>query len=369
MPHDRDENAQADPRWLARLSGEIAAAVAASPDRDAFPAEAFALLRRHGLSERPPVASGSGLSLLRLLAAVGRGDLAVGRLFEGHVNAVDLIRRFGSARVRSEVGAQLADGALLGVWNTDARGDPLRLEGGRLAGKKNFASGVDGLSSAIVTVPEPAGRQMFLVRLADAAVDRSWWRPLGMAASGSHIVDFSGLPPEAITPLGEPGDYIAEPWFSGGAIRFAAVHVGGMEAVMDAAVEHLTKTGRAEDPHQAHRIGRMGLAVASGNLWLREAAEAWDAAEAAAGADPEASRLRATANGFRSLVEHSAMSVLEEAERAVGAAGFNAPHRLERLIPDLRTYLRQPNPDGALTAYAKALVAGETGAGGSGIGR
>ena len=39
--------------------------------------------------------------------------------------------------------------------------------------------------------------------------------------------------------------------------------------------------------------------------------------------------------------------MLEEAERAIGAAGMIAPHPFERQMRDLRTYLRQPNPDGA----------------------
>jgi hypothetical protein len=35
-----------------------------------------------------------------------------------------------------------------------------------------------------------------------------------------------------------------------------------------------------------------------------------------------------------------------------------APHPLERLIRDLRTYLRQPNPDGALSALGSAIAEG-----------
>jgi hypothetical protein len=43
----------------------------------------------------------------------------------------------------------------------------------------------------------------------------------------------------------------------------------------------------------------------------------------------------------------------------VGAAGFIAPHRLERLLRDLRTYLRQPNPDGAAGGFGAAIASGE----------
>ncbi|MEF2552651.1 acyl-CoA dehydrogenase family protein [Aurantimonas sp. A2-1-M11] len=325
----------------------------------AFPHAAFALLANSSLAADPPLEPARIGDLLRLLAAIGRGDLSVGRIYEGHVNALLLIRAYGSDAQREAVRHAAADGAWLGVWNTDAPGHPLTETAGTLSGAKNFASGVDGLSRAIVTVPSEAGRQMLLMPLADAPVDRSWWDPMGMRGSGSHVVDFSGVVIDDAHRLGRPGDYTTEPWFSGGAIRFAAVQVGGLHAVFDVALEHLTRTGRAADPYQAQRLARMGLAVDAAHGWLVRGARAW----ASAAADPaDAAKQRhlvATANATRSAVEAAALAVLEDAERAVGAAGFNRPHPLERLVRDLRTYLRQPNPDGALRALGDAIAAGD----------
>ncbi|WAJ27998.1 acyl-CoA dehydrogenase family protein [Antarcticirhabdus aurantiaca] len=332
---------------------------AAARDRDgAFPEAAFAILRAQGLVADPPLGRGEIRQLLRRLAAVGRADLSTGRIYEGHVNALDLARRHGTLAQVDDVAGRARRGELFGIWNTDDPGDPLRLEEGRLLGRKTFASGVDGLSRAIVTVPTETGRQMILLPLAGLPVDRSWWRPLGMRASGSHVVDFTGL---AVSPdwhLGAPGAYVAQPWFSAGAARFVAVQVGGMHAVFDAALDHLTATGRAGAPHQAHRIARMGIAVETGYNWLERAARDWIAAEDADAASPTAAHLVATVDAARSAVEAAALAVLEEAERGVGAAGFIAPHPLERLMRDLRTYLRQPNPDGALTSLGAAIAAG-----------
>ena len=64
----------------------------------------------------------------------------------------------------------------------------------------------------------------------------------------------------------------------------------------------------------------------------------------------------ASANGARLAVEEAALTVLEEAERAIGAAGMIAPHPFERLMRDMRTYLRQPNPDGAAAAFGAAIA-------------
>ena len=66
----------------------------------------------------------------------------------------------------------------------------------------------------------------------------------------------------------------------------------------------------------------------------------------------------ATANAGRLAIEAAALSVLESAERGVGAVGMIAPHPLERLIRDLRTYLRQPNPDASLSYVGAAIAEG-----------
>jgi alkylation response protein AidB-like acyl-CoA dehydrogenase len=340
---------------LQRLSEAIARHGAARDADGRFPAEAFAELEAQSRLADPPVAPGDMRALLALLAAVGRGDLSTGRIFEGHVNAVYLVSQFGSAAQKARLAAE---GGLLGVWNTDAPEDPLRLVEGRLQGKKAFASGVDGLTQAIVTVTGAAGRQMILAPTRDLAVDRSWWRPLGMRASGSHVADLSGI---AVAPdwlLGGPDDYIRQPWFSAGAIRFLAVQVGGMHGILDTAGAHLGRTGRAGNPYQAHRLARMGVAVETGYLWLGRVAEAWS--RAADPRDEAAERaLTAAADGARLAVETAAMELLAEAERAIGAAGLIAPHPFERRMRDLRTYLRQPNPDGAAAAFGAAIAAGE----------
>jgi alkylation response protein AidB-like acyl-CoA dehydrogenase len=340
------------------LSQALAATGAEHDRTGSFPEPAFDVLRSLGHVGAPPLEGARAVDLFRLLAEVGRGDLSTGRIFEGHVNTLLLVRTHGTLAQRDRCNAIARDGGLFGVWNTDAPDDPLRLEGTTLQGKKNFASGVDGLSQAIVTVTGPAGRQMLLVPLAGLPVDRSWWTPTGMHASGSHIVDFTRTEIQPDWLLGAPDAYIGQPWFSAGAMRFASVQVGGMHAVFDEALAHLVKTRRDGDPYQKQRLARMGMAVETGYAWLGRAGAAWAEAaqpDAPAGTDEA---LIALANGFRSVVETSALAVLEEAERAVGAAGFISPHPLERRMRDLRTYLRQPNPDGALAGLGTAIAAG-----------
>lgn len=346
------------------LGEALRAAMACDAQLDAggrqFPDAGIAVLRQAGWLRQPPLAPDAIDRLLTLLADIAWGDLAVARIYEGHVNALWLIERFGAAEQWALARQQVDAGLVFGVWNTDDPADPLRLQPGPtgepvLTGRKTFASGADGVDVALVTAETGQGRRMLLVPLNGRPVDRNWWRPQGMRLSGSHVVDFAGVTLRPQDMVGEPDDYITQPWFSGGAIRFAAAHVGGMRAVHDALVDHLCQTDRCDDPYQQHRIARSAILVETGYLWLRRAADAWRRAcvePASAGAE-----LEAIANATRMAVETAALEVLELAERGVGAAGLMQAHPLERLARDLRTYLRQPAPDRALAQCGRAVAA------------
>jgi alkylation response protein AidB-like acyl-CoA dehydrogenase len=219
----------------------------------------------------------------------------------------------------------------------------------RLQGAKIFASGVDHVARPIVTATDAEGRQhLVLVRLetAHVRVDLDAWRAQGMRASVSGRIDLGGTPITEADLLGPPGAYHAQPDFSAGAWRFAAVQLGGLEELAQAARDHLLKIHRDEDPHQRHRLGLMAGAAETARLWVQKAAGIAEDGEA------DAERIVAYVNLARLAVERAALDVLELAHRAVGAAAFLEPHPVERLARDLAFYLRQPAPDQALTSAA-----------------
>jgi alkylation response protein AidB-like acyl-CoA dehydrogenase len=342
-------------QWISydALTQAAAADAAARDDDGAFPAAAFDRLGRLGVISNPPLQPAEAAQLLRVLAAMGRGNLSVGRIFEGHVNALLLIQLFGDAAQRTQYQTFASGGALFGIWNTDLPGSPVVLDSGDLRGKKSFASGVDDLDYALITASMHEGRQMVMVPVRHLPVDRAWWRPLGMHASGSHVIDLAGIRVQPDSLLCSPDDYIKEPWFSAGAIRFAAVNVGGMHAVLDTAALHLRETKRRDDPHQRHRLGQMAIEVETGYAWLEHAARFWASMDRREKGD-----VIAPLTAARLAIERAALNVLELAERSVGTAGMIRPHALERWIRDLRTYLRQPNPDAASAAVGAALSDG-----------
>lgn len=340
---------------------------AASLDMDSgLPTEDVAALAAAGLLLAPLPRSLGGLGwgsepagalpLLRVLRLLGRASLPLGKLFEGHVTALYLLSRHGTPVQRRSVATDVRNGALFGVWYADdAVG--LRLDptpGGLvLQGRKRFCSGAGLVERALVIAREgDAPPRMVLVALPRGTerADLSRWTPLGMRASVSGEVDLSGLlaPPGAL--IGAPGDYLRQPGFSGGAWRFLAVQLGGIEAIAELTRAHLERTGRGGDPHQAARFGRMVTLAETARLWVR------DAATLAEDDVVQPNRVVAYVDLARGAVERAALDVLELAQRSVGLTAMLRPSPVERVARDLATYLRQPSPDGALHGAAGVVL-------------
>lgn len=339
---------------------------AAARDRDGSPpAAGVALLAGCGLLAAPLPRALGGLGwgcapdgaapLARALRLVGRASLPLGRLWEGHVNALRLVAGHGDAAQCGAAAADARAGRLFGVWNTE-RPPGLRLapDGATLVGGKAWCSGAGLVERALVTArPDPDGTPVMVLAALPPGTPRadlSAWTPTGMRASLTGDVDLTGLPADGAARLGVPGVYYAQPGFSGGAWRFLAVQLGGIEALAEAFAEHLRRTGRGGDPHQRARLGRVLTAAEGARLWVEEAARR---AEAPAG-DP--ARVVAHVDLARGAVERAGLEALEAVQRGIGLSAFLAPHPAERIARDLATYLRQPAPDAALDAAAAHLL-------------
>ena len=313
--------------------------------------DAIAARTRSLASLADPDDAAALLSLLRLLYETGRQDLPLGRLFEGHVDAAQIVSRYGDDAQRAALADMMAAGAALGVWNADLVGEPLLLDEAQLSGGKSFASGTGILSHALVTVEHENGRQLILLDLEGTppAIDCDFWNVMGMQRSATHIVRWAGA---AIVPgdmIGVPGDYVREPWFSGGALRFAAAQAGGIAALVDRTRDHLVATGRDGDPHQAGRLAALyGLAEAAAGA-VRSAAAGWFADEEARLPLVSAARAAVYDAGGRAIVL---------AQEAVGAQAMFVSHPLAATITDLSMYLRQPGPDAQRMRVGAAVAAG-----------
>lgn len=331
----------------------------------AFPQQEFQRIADAGLLGAPVAREfgglglgaehGMGIDLLYLLKHIGYGNLSVGRLYEGHANALQLIQTYGTseqiARFSHDV---IARQMIFGVWNTEmadgVKITPVGDDRYRLDGSKTFASGAGFIQRPVVTGALPdGGWQMFIVPVEEIStpVDPSWWKPIGMRSSATFKIDFTGVELTRGHLLGEPGDYHRAPWFTGGAIRFAAVQLGGAQALLDETRWFLQKTGRTEDPFQRQRIGTAQIAAEAGDLWLRSAGEMLDRALTAR-TEAQFDQITTYAGMMRTATEHIALDMIRWSQQSVGARGLARPEPFERLIRDLTMYLRQPAPDATL---------------------
>ena len=340
--------------------------VSESGDEASFPEADVAALERGGVLRAPFPAElgGEGLfggpsgadSLFLILRALGRGSLSLGRLYEGHVNAVALVTRYGTIEQLGALAGLPGAGALLAVWNTDDGQEPLRLvaepDGWRLVGRKVLCSGAGFIERPLVTARDESGRLLMLVprlRCGERA-DLSAWTPTGMQASATGRVDFTGLSVTDGDIIGDDDDYHRQPAFSGGAWRFAAVQLGGMEALLDLCRRQHVSTGRGKDPHQAARFGQAVMAVETARLWAERAAFLAEVG------NKDAEATVAYVNLARLAVERSALGLMELVQRSIGLSSFIRPHPIERMVRDLATYLRQPAPDRALVSAAEWVL-------------
>jgi alkylation response protein AidB-like acyl-CoA dehydrogenase len=354
-----------------------AAANAATIDRHgAFPVHEFQQIAAAGLLTVPLSLEFGGLGLgidaslthelLLLLKKIGWGNLAVGRIYEGHVNALQLLQTFGS---RAQI-ARFAEDArdrdkIFGVWNAEAEDGlkviPLDRGRYRLQGSKTFCSGAGYVERPFVNGALPGGGwQMCIVPMdwVETEIDADWWQPSGMRATASYKVDFSDIELDPSCIIAEPDDYQRQPWLTVGSIRFAAVQLGGAEALFDLTRQYLHSLDRTKDPCQTARISQMAIAIETGNLWLKGAAEIIADYAPNFGGDshqhhPNCDRLVTYINMARTAIEQICLDVIQLCERSVGTRGLLPPYPMERIIRDLSLYLRQPGFDAAQQSVGK----------------
>ena len=331
------------------LGAALAAIAAAAGARDAdparrFPGDAFAALRDSGALSANAVsgphrpAAAAELSLVRRVAAA---DGSVGRIFDGHLNAVERLAVQAPGAVRDAELARVRAGTLLaGVWGGDpvgGEGPPatvLAQPGGEvLRGVKTWCSGAGGLQRAAVLARGAGGGPPLLVwiDLADPRVeiDETWYRAAGLIASTSHRVVFHDAP--VLARLGGPGAIAAQPWLGRDALRTAAGWAGMADTAVRGALSSLAQRP-ANGDLEGLAAGRILTAQRTIDAWLAAAATAMDAA----GPD-----LAAVALHGRAAIAAACRELLDEAARACGSRPFVHGSDLDRARRDLELFLLQ----------------------------
>ncbi|HWF24442.1 MAG TPA: acyl-CoA dehydrogenase family protein [Solirubrobacteraceae bacterium] len=335
----------------------------------AFPHDAFRELAGAGvLGATLPGPDGRRIPFvdeLRLVREVSRADGSVGRILDGHFNAVERLTLACPRILEDGDQARIARGELLlGVWGADpgpGEGDPAHLQGERIDGVKTFCSGAGGVQRALVVGRDQGGeRRLAYVDLSlGVSIDRSWYRGEGLRASESHRVVFDGALVPAV--LGGPGEASREPWFSRDAIRTSATWAGIADSVLAAALSFLRARGKPSEI-TALAAGRMRVAVASIDRWIDHAGQRADATSSTAGAAADAGPpLAHAAIEARWAIAAAARELAAEAALACGSRPLATGGALSRGRRDLDLFLLQHRLEPLLARHGAAAIGGGEG--------
>jgi len=324
-----------------------------------------------GHARLPLPGQGATLQRWRALAEVSRHDLSLAKLYEGHTDAIAILRELQAPDGVAGSGAD----ALWGTWASEAPGERVtfteRCPGGDgggpadgdahalhgqavwLSGTKAWCSGAEHATHALLTAWRPDGRgpQLVAVDLLQPGVTVSTqaWRAIGMADSASADVTFQQVRAVAV---GGEGDYLHRPGFWHGGAGIAACWWGGALAlgrVLQAAVAQAPPAQRT--PFRLAALGRVDVALGATAALLKDTADCIDRQPAA---DAFAFALRA-----RQAAEACARRVLDDTGRALGATPLCRDADFARMAADLPVFIRQSHADRDDAALGERLATQE----------
>jgi alkylation response protein AidB-like acyl-CoA dehydrogenase len=290
--------------------------------------------------------AGSTWERFATLARWSSLDLSLGRLCEGHSDAVAILAEADMKPYDSH--------ASYGVWA--ARGARSKTiaervgRGWRLSGSKEFCSGSSILDRALVTAETPLGYLLFDVAVKDVVIasHEGSWPATGMADSTSLTLDFGGEVVEDAQVVGPPGFYTERPGFWFGAAGVAACWYGGAVGLVNDLVDSLSG-----EPNE-HVLADLGLAVSSLESMrcvLKSVAQGFDDDPLDAGRQAQFRALVA-----RQVVHDGATEVLARVAAAGGARPLCHHEDQSRRAADLYVYLAQHHGGSDAAALGRIMA-------------
>lgn len=258
-------------------------------------------------------------------------DLSLGRLAEGHFDALAILAEATMPLPTPET--------TYGVWAARSSGAVVEAcqegDGWRLSGRRQFCSGYGVIDRALVTAETPDGYRLFDIRVADHVenVEPHSWPSVGMADSQSHTVEFGGslIGPDQV--VGGPGFYLERPGFWFGGAGVAACWYGGAVGLLRSLVDSLGAT--ASDLVLVSVGQAVSRVIAMGHILKGVAGEIDDDP-----VDAEEGAQRRTMVA-RDAVREGALSVLNLVAAAGGARPLCHDRAQGQRAADLVVYLAQ----------------------------
>lgn len=298
---------------------------------------ALRALEDSGALDLPRPGAGATWLRFRRLAEISGVDLSLGRLAEGHTDALAIL---------AEAGLEPAADRLYGVWA--ASGD-VAFGDAHICGCREYCSGSGIIDRALVTASAAAGEPVLVeLDLGHPGIvhDSDTWPAAGMAGSRSYTVQFNDAP--VARRVGPPGFYARRPGFWRGSLNVPACWYGGALALARASIE---RASSAPDAYQQYDAGAIRVAIVAMRSVLSAAADETDRESREGGSRPGSAHDRALV--VRHFTYEGCIRVLEHAARLGGTGAACHDAAQSRRVADLPIYLRQhhPGPDLATIAF------------------
>jgi hypothetical protein len=280
-------------------------------------------------------AGASWPEFIAALLALGRTDIPLSRLAEGHLDAL---------RILDQADRQPQPEALYGVWASRSQrtgvaatwnGDGLLLDG-----TIRFASGAGLLDRALVPVWLDAETHLLLdLAVSELPLDTSHWTTAAMEVSQSHTAAINCMRVDPIVQVGPVNFYLSRPGFFPGGVGVAACWAGGAARVADLLFARMIDP----PPSMLLRLGRVRAQLAAAGAAVTTAAHRLTTV--LAGPEKDLTMIQAVSTEARVVVADAVHTVLQEAQRVAGPAGLAYDEDLTRAVHDLSLYVLQQNAD------------------------
>lgn len=276
--------------------------------------------------------------LIEALIALGRTDVPLSRLVEGHIDA---------QRILTQAGGSPVPDSLYAVWasRSHATGITARRadDSWCLSGTLRFASGAGVVDRALLPVWLDADTHLLLdVEVGDWPVDESAWQTTAMVVSRSHTIVLADVSVSARAQVGDVGFYLGRPGFFPGGVGVAAVWAGGAARLADLVAQHLA--GAPPSTRRSLRLGHLRTELATAHALVLTAGRALASAERS-GSAGSVDGLRALATETRAGVAAAVRRLVEQVRTVAGPAGLAYALDLTRAVDDLDLFVAQQNSD------------------------
>ena len=314
-------------------------------------ADILTTLVSHQLDDLPMPGSGATLDRWRVLATVAEFDLSLAKLYEGHTDALAILKELQDTQPMKP--------GTWGVWAAEMPNARVHIERAgldtvRLSGIKSWCSGAATADHALLTAWDAAENEPQLIALSlrqrAVVVDPSVWKAVGMAGSASLEVRLEDAIGHRVGPVGA---YLQRPGFWQGGAGVAACWWGGAKGIAQTFKNSLAVPSTSvSSAFKLTALGKVALALAETAGVLRESA-AW------IDAHPQADASR-TALVARLSAEQCAKRVLDEVGKAMGPTPFCRDLQIAQAASDLPVFIRQSHAERDFLALGERVHAQRT---------